>query len=341
MTRRIAGRSTLALAAALALVVSSPQSRAADIVDTALEAGNFQTLAAALGAAGLVETLKGPGPFTVFAPTDEAFAQLPAGTVDSLLKAENKATLAGILTYHVVPGKVLAEQVVTLSGAKTVNGQRIDIQVVDGKVLVDGATVTTTDIVCDNGVIHVIDSVLLPVDQTIPEIATEAGQFSTLLAAVGAAGLAETLGGEGPFTVFAPTDEAFGTLPAGTIASLLEPANRAKLTDILKYHVIAGRVDSEAVLKAASAATLLGPQVKITKTESGALINNARLITADIDASNGVIHVIDRVLLPSAAGSVASAMSPAASGRQMIETAIREGCPSSIRGSTVLVPLCT
>jgi uncharacterized surface protein with fasciclin (FAS1) repeats len=309
----------------LALALAAPPSRAADIVDTAVGAGNFQTLATALGAAGLVETLKGPGPFTVFAPTDEAFAKLPTGTVESLLKPENKGTLTGILTYHVVPGKVQAAQVVTLSSAKTVNGQRVDIQVVDGSVLIDGATVTTTDIICDNGVIHVIDSVLLPVDQTIPEVATSAGKFSTLLAAVGAAGLAETLGSEGPFTVFAPTDEAFGSLPAGTIASLLEPANRTKLTDILKYHVVAGRVDSEAALKAGSAATLLGPQIKITKSEAGAMINNARLVTADVDASNGVIHVIDRVLLPTAGNSVASAKSPAASGRQMIETAVKEG----------------
>ena len=134
----------------------------ADIVDTAVAAGSFNTLAAALKAAGLVETLKGQGPFTVFAPTDEAFAKLPAGTLDSLLKPENKAKLAGILTYHVVSGKVMAADVVKLSNAKTVNGQSVKIAVNGGKVTVDGANVVKTDIAASNGVIHVIDAVLLP-----------------------------------------------------------------------------------------------------------------------------------------------------------------------------------
>jgi len=133
-----------------------------DIVDTAVAAGSFNTLAAALKAAGLVETLKGPGPFTVFAPTDEAFAKLPTGTLESLLKPENKAKLAAILTYHVVPGKVMAADVVKLTSAKTVNGQSVKIAVNDGKVMVDGANVVKTDIAASNGVIHVIDAVLLP-----------------------------------------------------------------------------------------------------------------------------------------------------------------------------------
>jgi transforming growth factor-beta-induced protein len=134
----------------------------ADIVDTAVAAGSFNTLATALKAAGLVETLKGPGPFTVFAPTDEAFAKLPAGTLESLLKPENKAKLAGILTYHVVAGKVMAADVVKLTSAKTVNGQPVKIAVEGGKVKVEGANVVKTDIGASNGVIHVIDAVLLP-----------------------------------------------------------------------------------------------------------------------------------------------------------------------------------
>ncbi len=140
----------------------------------------------------------------MFAPSDEAFAKLPAGTVETLLKPENKGKLAGILTYHVVPGKVLAKQVVGLADAKTVNGQRVDIKVADSTVMIDGAKVVTTDIECDNGVIHVIDSVILPADKNIPEVATAAGRFTTLLAAVKAAGLVDTLVGKGPFTVFAP-----------------------------------------------------------------------------------------------------------------------------------------
>jgi len=133
-----------------------------DIVDTAIAAGSFTTLAQALTAAGLVPTLKGAGPFTVFAPTDAAFAKLPAGTLTDLLKPENKEKLKGILTYHVVAGTVLAKDVVNLKTAKTVNGQELKITVKDGTVMVDNATVTTTDIMCSNGVIHVIDAVMLP-----------------------------------------------------------------------------------------------------------------------------------------------------------------------------------
>ena len=133
-----------------------------DIVDTAVGAGDFKTLATALEASGLVSTLKGEGPFTVFAPTDAAFAKLPAGAVDNLLKPENKQQLVDILTYHVVPGKVMAADVVGLDDAKTVNGGRIDIQVDGGAVKVNEANVTATDIAARNGVIHVIDQVILP-----------------------------------------------------------------------------------------------------------------------------------------------------------------------------------
>jgi uncharacterized surface protein with fasciclin (FAS1) repeats len=133
-----------------------------DIVDTAVAAGSFTTLAAALQAADLVDTLKGDGPFTVFAPTDEAFAKLPAGTVESLLKPENKAKLQAILTYHVVAGSVSSSEVVKLKSAKTVNGQSVAIKVADGGVSIDGANVVKADIQTSNGVIHVIDSVILP-----------------------------------------------------------------------------------------------------------------------------------------------------------------------------------
>ena len=133
-----------------------------DIVDTAVGAGKFNTLAAALKAAGLVETLKGEGPFTVFAPTDEAFAKLPAGTVEDLLKPENKEKLTAVLTYHVVAGKAMAKDVAGMGSAKTVNGKELKLKAYDGKVKVDSATVTTADIAASNGVIHVIDAVLLP-----------------------------------------------------------------------------------------------------------------------------------------------------------------------------------
>ncbi|HLV88790.1 MAG TPA: fasciclin domain-containing protein [Candidatus Sulfotelmatobacter sp.] len=138
-----------------------PQSRK-DIVSTAIAAGNLKTLAAALKAADLVDTLKGTGPFTVFAPTDEAFAKLPAGTVAELLKPANRARLVSVLTYHVVPGRVTAREVVKLREAKTVNGEKVRIVARGGRVMVDQAKIIQTDIACSNGVIHVIDSVIIP-----------------------------------------------------------------------------------------------------------------------------------------------------------------------------------
>ena len=154
-------------AAALLLVLSTaayanPKPGSQDIVDTAVAAGSFKTLVAALKAAGLVDTLKGKGPFTVFAPTDDAFAKLPAGTVDELLKPENKQKLIAILTYHVVAGKVTAAQAMKLNSAKTVNGQSLNIATNGGMVMINDATVTKADILCSNGVIHVIDTVLMP-----------------------------------------------------------------------------------------------------------------------------------------------------------------------------------
>ena len=140
---------------------NNSEAKHGDIVAVASGAGSFNTLTAALKAAGLAETLQGPGPFTVFAPTDEAFAKLPKGTLEDLLKLENKAKLAGILTYHVLPGKVMAADVTTMK-AKTVNGQELDVRVNDGKVMVGNATVTKTDIAASNGVIHVIDTVVMP-----------------------------------------------------------------------------------------------------------------------------------------------------------------------------------
>jgi uncharacterized surface protein with fasciclin (FAS1) repeats len=148
------------LAGALALALTSAAS-AADIVDTAV-AGHFNTLVAAVKAAGLVDTLKGPGLFTVFAPTDEAFAKLPAGTLETLLKPENKARLQSILTYHVVAGKVMSQDVVKLDSAKTVEGASLAIKTMDGGVMVNDARVIKADIQASNGVIHVIDTVLIP-----------------------------------------------------------------------------------------------------------------------------------------------------------------------------------
>jgi len=163
---------TLALGtmAALVMTVATPNPAARDadpkdIVDTAVAAGSFKTLAKALAAADLVQTLKGPGPFTVFAPTDEAFAKLPAGTIETLLKPENKAKLQRILTYHVVAGRVMASDVMKMRSAKAVSGDTITVATRDGGVTVDKALIVKTDITASNGVIHVIDSVILPADK--------------------------------------------------------------------------------------------------------------------------------------------------------------------------------
>jgi uncharacterized surface protein with fasciclin (FAS1) repeats len=174
-------------------------------------------------------------------------------------------------------------------------------------------------------VIHVIDRVLLPEQERIPELASQAGQFSTLLAAVSAAGLAEVLDGSGPFTVFAPTDDAFAKLPEGTVETLLKPENKSKLVDILKYHVVSGRVYAEQAAEASTARTLLGPNVETSVAADGLRINDALVMQADLDTANGVIHVIDTVLLPKAMTA-----------RQAMETlidAIKRGVPMFNDGS--------
>lgn len=267
-----------------------------DIVDTAIAAGSFETLVAAVKAADLVQTLKGEGPFTVFAPTEEAFAKLPEGTLKSLLLPENKSKLQAILTYHVVAGKVMAEDVVELQSARTVFGQDVSIKTKNGKVMVDNANVIKTDIDTKNGVIHVIDAVILPKD--IVDLAISAGSFKTLVSAVKAAGLVETLQGDGPFTVFAPTDDAFAKLPAGTLEELMAPANKEKLQKILTYHVVAGNVLAADVANLKSAKTVNGQKVKIAIETGQVMIDNAKVLQTDIKALNGVIHVIDSVILP-------------------------------------------
>jgi uncharacterized surface protein with fasciclin (FAS1) repeats len=268
------------------------------IVQIATEAGSFNTLVAAVKAAGLAETLSGKGPFTVFAPTDEAFAKLGKDAIADLLKPENKAKLAAILTYHVVGDSVPAAKVVGLKSAKTVQGCEVAVVVKDGKVSVGGANVTKTDIMGSNGVIHVIDSVILP--PSLVDVAAKAGSFQTLIKAAVAAGLADTLAKGGPFTVFAPTDEAFGKLGKDAIADLLKPENKDKLAAILKHHVVAGTVLSGAAVKLTEAATIGGTKLALKVDGKTLTVGGAKVVAADVMAGNGVIHVIDAVLIPAA-----------------------------------------
>ncbi len=216
------------------------------------------------------------------------------------MKPENKAALANILTYHVVSGNVKAADVVKLSYAETVQGGDVKIKVSGSEVTLNGVKVTKTDIVCKNGTIHVLDAVLAKPPVDIVETAKGAGSFTTLLAAVGAAGLTETLKGKGPFTVFAPTNEAFDKLPAGTVDNLLKPENKAQLEAVLKYHVVSGKVRSDKVVTLTTAPTLLPSKNVTIKLEgTSVFLNGDTTVTAvDVDSSNGVIHVIDKVLLP-------------------------------------------
>ncbi|MFK7819191.1 MAG: fasciclin domain-containing protein, partial [Planctomycetaceae bacterium] len=235
----------------------------------------------------------------------------------TLLKPENKGQLVSILTYHVLPGAVDARTAFGVDSAVTVNGQAIDIDASLTGLKIDNAKVVATDIKCSNGVIHVIDSVILPASDNIPAAATKAGAFNTLLAAAQAAGLVEALSGEGPLTVFAPTDDAFAKLPAGTVENLLKPENKGQLAAILKYHVVAGRVFAADAIKAGSAKTLQGQSVTISYGATGVKVDGANVVTPNLETTNGVIHVIDAVILPK--------KMTAMNARQMIEQAIASG----------------
>ena len=191
------------------------------VVDIIVNSEDHTTLEAAVTAAGLVETLNGDGPFTVFAPTDSAFAALPDGTVETLLE-DPMGDLADILLYHVLSGDVRSTDLSDGMTATTVLGKDITVTINEMGVFINDAQVTVADVEADNGVVHVIDAVLLPPSNTVVDIIVNSDDHNTLEAAVGAAGLlGETLSGEGPFTVFAPTDSAFAALPEGTVEQLL------------------------------------------------------------------------------------------------------------------------
>jgi uncharacterized surface protein with fasciclin (FAS1) repeats len=275
----------------------------ATIAATAAATSDFTTLTQALGAANLVQTLKGDGPFTVFAPTNAAFSDLDPATLRAALDDPN-GLLKDVLTYHVVAGAVRADQVVNLTSVKTVNGAELSIEVVNGAVMLNGTTrVTTTDIECANGIIHIIDHVLLPEAQaasakSIVETAQSNRDFSTLVTAVGAAELVQVLSGEGPFTVFAPTNAAFENLDANTLKSALEDP-RGLLRDVLTYHVLPGRINASQVVSLSSATTVQGDEIRIAVVDGVVTLNgSARVTTADVECGNGVIHIIDGVLLP-------------------------------------------
>ncbi|WP_298980786.1 fasciclin domain-containing protein [Caldilinea sp.] len=321
-------RRILQLLLALLLVLSATPvapafAQDADIVDTAVAAGDFNTLVTAVQLAGLVEALKGEGPFTVFAPTDEAFAKLPPDVLQAALD-DPEGLLTQVLLYHVVAGKVMSSDLSDGLEVATLQGESVKFTLSDGAAMVNDANIIAADIEASNGVIHVIDTVILPPSivaaaaaaeeaaepvatpapaeelADIVDTAVAAGSFNTLVAAVQAAGLVDALRGPGPFTVFAPTDDAFAKLPAGTIDALLADPT-GDLTQILLYHVVPGKVMSTDLSDGLEATTLQGGAVVFTLADGAARVNDANIIAADIEASNGVIHVIDSVILPPAA----------------------------------------
>jgi uncharacterized surface protein with fasciclin (FAS1) repeats len=289
---------------AVILPPSEESASAMDIVDTAIGAGDFDTLVQAIQAAGLEDALRGEGPLTVFAPTDAAFAALPEGTLEALL-ADPTGQLQQILLYHVLNGQVMAADVADGLMASTLQGDDVNFAVDGNKVTINDVSIVLTDIEASNGVIHVIDAVILPPVPDaaalldIVDTAIGAGDFDTLVMAIQAAGLEDALRGQGPFTVFAPTSIAFSELPAGTLPSLLaDPLGQ--LQQILLYHVIPGEVLAADVTDGLVATTLQGEDVQFVVDGSKVTINDATITATDIRAANGVIHVIDRVILPPA-----------------------------------------
>ncbi len=252
-----------------------------------------------LGNTDLAATLQGEGPFTVFAPTDDAFAALPEGTLDDLL-AEPGGDLTDILLYHVVAGKTMSADLSDGQEITTALGQDITISITnDGVFINDDVKVTVADIEAENGVVHVIDAVLMPDlrPATVVDIIADSPDHETLETAVGAAELVETLQGEGPFTVFAPTDAAFDALDEGVLDDLLADPT-GDLADILLYHVVAAKAMSADLSDGQTITTQLGEDVTVTITGDDVFINDAQVTVADLEAQNGVVHVINAVLLP-------------------------------------------
>ena len=297
----------LSILMGLVLLVSVPvYAQEQSIVDIAAGSEDFSILVAALQQANLVEALQGEGPFTVFAPTNEAFTKLLGElqiTADDLL---NHPQLADVLLYHVVSGKILSTDLQDGAMPETLGGQMIKVDLKDG-AKINESKVVTADIEATNGVIHVIDTVLVPetftltpaaeLPATVVDIALSSPDFSILVAAVQQAGLVEALQGEGPFTVFAPTNAAFEKLLGELSISAEDLLNNPQLADLLLYHVVSGKVMSTDLQNGMEADTLGGQKIAIDLTD-GVRINESSVTAADLEAGNGVVHVIDTVLVP-------------------------------------------
>lgn len=280
-----------------------------DLVDMATGNSNISTFLAAVNAAGFGPALKAEGPLTVFAPSNEAFEALPPNVLDALTKPENKEALVALLSQHVVPGKLMAADLKP-GELKSVNDQTVAVAADGSVITLNGSMVTQADLVASNGVLHVIDTVMLPVgfdadkllgsgsaNKDIVDTAASAGNLSRFGALVVAANLTDAMGEEGPFTLFAPTDEAFAKLPVGAVEALAKPENKEILTKLLSYHVVAG-AKKKADLLPGDVATIASDTVKFTGEGDAVKVNDAMIVTPDLMASNGVVHAIDTVLLP-------------------------------------------
>ena len=266
------------------------------VYDIVSNSADHTTLKVAIDSCGLDGYLSGAGPFTLFAPTDSAFNLLPQGTLAALLS--NLPQLTDILKHHVVGDSVMSGMLSNNQIVTTLLGTDITVTINSMGVFIDNAMVTVADIIADNGVVHLIDAVLIPASPitTVYDVVANSADHAILKVAIDTCGLDGYLSGAGPFTLFAPTDAAFNALPAGTVTALLN--DLPQLTDILKHHVVGATVLSVSLTNNQIVTTLLATDVTVTITSMGVFIDNAMVTVADIVTDNGVVHVIDAVLIP-------------------------------------------
>ncbi len=278
-----------------------------DLVSVAKAAGLSKLLALVQAA----ELALPDGPVTILAPTDDAFGALPEATVKELLEPRSRDLLRTILQHHVVLGATSSGELLNRRALTSAIGQRLVVD--DLKQTVGEAGIVATDVAFDGGIVHVIDRVLMPETRSIAQIAVESDQLQTLVAAVKAAGLVDQFGPEnGPWTVFAPVDSAFAALPAGTLESLLERSNRSALAGVLGLHVVPGRIAARDLLAKKQLTTLMGAPIAVSLVDRKLQIGGAGVVAADIQAQNGVVHLIDRVITEPVGGGDAGSLEPRA-----------------------------
>jgi len=285
----------------LMVVTPAPPTPTQNIVQLAQATPDLSTLVTALTAGGLTGTLSGKGPFTVFAPTNEAFAKIETKALNALLK--NKAELDKVLEYHVLAANLHMRELMAVKIAKTLEGENVDVTDPGGVIKVNNAKVLTADVAASNGIVHIIDTVLmppsgppLPLKKDIVHVAEGNADLSTLVAALTAGKLVATLEGKGPFTVFAPTNEAFAKIPKDALTKLL--GNQKLLDQLLEYHVLSGDFSMRDLMAAKLITTLEKEQVIVRSMNNAIMVNNADVVVADVEATNGVVHVVDKVLVP-------------------------------------------